>query len=123
MLVKNETTKETTILNNKGYLSPCSDSNDSLFTFNGHAKSVDTQMDQQTGKTTESDSDTKPSDSTLSSQIEQSSDSVKSDDTEIHSKSTSTKRSHSPVPSVEQLPFKKVKDVINYSFIFSFIRI
>jgi len=111
MSVKNDNTKETTNSINKGYLSPCSDSNDSLFTFNGQVKSSDIQMDQQASKT-ESDSDTsKPSDSTMSSQLEAaSSDSGKSDETEIHSKSTSIKRSHSPGPTVEQLPFKKVKD-------------
>ena len=111
-MTKTEITKETTISTNKEYLSPCSDSNDSLFTFNGQSKSADNQMDQQISKT-ESDSDSsKPSDSTVSTQMEPSSDSIKSDETEIQTKSTSNKRSHSPGPAIDQLPFKKVKDVI-----------
>jgi len=117
-MAKSEITKDTNNSNNKGYLSPCSDSNDSLFTFNGQIKNVDIQMDQQISKT-ESDSDSsKPSDSAMSTQIEPSSDSIKSDETEILTKSTSNKRSHSPVPAGDQLPFKKAKDVNNDRFIF-----
>ena len=109
-------TKELSIYSNKGYLSPCSDSNDSLFTFNAQNKNIDSNITDTASKS-ESDSDSKLAD--INNHTDQTLDleSVKLDEDEtILNKSISVKRSHSPVSNMDQIPCKKAKDVCYYLY-------